>query len=97
MDVLCKFSKEERQSLERIAGIVFNGGRIPEKFKKEAEGWLYAISRFLTAVNRENGSLSLDPFRDYPNKTYLVYEALQGSFTAMIKKKTEAAVKKKGR
>jgi len=97
VDVLCKFSKEERQSLERIAGIIFNGGKIPERFKKEAEDWVYVISRFLTAVNRENGSLSLDPFRDYPNKTYMALELLQGVFTAMIKKKTEAAVKKRGR
>jgi len=77
--------------------LVLAGGKIPARFKEEAEKWIPFISRFLTAVNRENGSLSLDPFASYPNKTYVVLETIQNVFIKMIKDKTEAAIKKSRR
>jgi len=41
--------------------------------------------------------MSLDPFEDYPNKSYLVFEALQNHFLSHIKKKNEEAAAKSKR
>lgn len=88
------FSEEERQELERIATIVFDGGKVPARFTEASEKWADAISRFLMAVNRENGSMSLNPFDEYPAKTFLVMAFLQNLMCARIKKKMDALSKK---
>jgi hypothetical protein len=67
---------------------------LPARRRHISGKWAYPVSRFLTSVDRENGSMSLDPFEDYPSKTYLVFEMLQNLFSQHIKKKTEEAMKK---
>jgi hypothetical protein len=85
-----KFSEEERKSLERIARIILSGGRVPERFKAEAGKWYGVISRFLLAVNRENGSLNIDPFRPLPVRSAKAMEVLQMVFMAFIKEKMDS-------
>jgi len=46
------------------------------------------------AVNRENGSMTLNPFDEYPAKTFLVMAFLQNIMCARIKKKMDALSKK---
>jgi hypothetical protein len=60
----------------------------------EYKMFTYPVSRFLTAVNRENGSLSLDPFEDYPGKSYLVFELMQQEFMKLLKDKADKAASK---
>jgi hypothetical protein len=70
---------------------------VPARFKDEERKWIYPISRFLTSVNRENGSLALDPFASYPIKSYMVIELLQQLFVEHIKEKNEEAIKRSRR
>lgn len=74
--------------------VIFSGGKPPARLRPMFERWAYPISRFLTAVNRENGSLSLDPFADYPSKTYVCYEILQVLFMEHIKAAQDKAIAK---
>jgi hypothetical protein len=50
-----------------------------------------AFDIFLTAVNRENGSLSIDPLDAlcYPFRTYQALRAIQDEFIVTIKKRQD--------
>lgn len=45
-------------------------------------------------VNRENGTMALDPFKPYPVKSYMAMELLQGVLVNQIKEKNEEAMRK---
>jgi hypothetical protein len=58
--------------------------------------WRFAISIFLTACNRENGSLSIDPLDalDYPSRTYELILMIQIEFIKYIKAETDRLTNK---
>ena len=61
--------------------------------------WGLLLSIFLTAVNRENGSLQIDPLDAlaYPSKTYEGLRILQNEFIRHIKEEADKAMKRSGR
>lgn len=85
------FSQREREEITHLARYHFSGGKVPRWLERADRKWGIAFNIFLTAVNRENGSLGIDPLAamDYPAITYSVLVFIQSKFILHVKEENE--------
>ena len=82
-----------------MAKVEFGGARLQPRFRLLRPKWSLFFQIVLTAIDRETGSLSIDPLAaiKYPHITYQVICYLQGCFSKELKDQNDKAIAKSKR
>lgn len=93
------FSAAELRDLKTLVAAVFTGGKIQKRFQPLMAKWGHPIRVFLLAVNRENGTLGIDPLEAcvYPCMTFAIMSFLQEEFIQALRKSIADATEKSKR